>query len=201
MTDPIDRDGERRLVDAAIRGEQGAWRELAARYASTVSAKISHVYLRRVGRKATGSEAQEIAQDVMVRLAKNRSRSLRNYQWRCRLATYISAVTGTCALDRIRADAERRAREAGRVGLEETEESMPHAAAGPPELALTAESVGVLRRALETLPERDRLVLRMYYWEGMPPSAIARGLGTSADYVWVLLKRIHGKIRQEMKIL
>lgn len=200
MTGPSARDEEQGLVAAAIRGEEAAWRRIVLRYGRAISAKISQVYLRRTGRNATEIEAQEIAQEVMVRVARNRARSLRNFRWKCGLATYLSAVAGTCALDRIRADAGRRAREKGRLALEEVEESKPLAAEGPPELMLAAESIDALRRALEGLPERDRLVLRMYYWEGMPPSAIARGLGTSADYVWVLLKRIHGKIRQEMKI-
>lgn len=184
---------------AAIRGDEAAWREIAARYAAAISAKISQVYLRRIGRNAAEAESQEIAQDVFVRLAKNGAQSLRNFQWRCSLATYFSAVAGTAALDRIRMDAASRARDGGRVGLEIAGEDSPLPAQGPAELALAAESVGRLREVLKDLPQRDRLVLRMYYWEGMPPAAIAKGLGTTPDYVWVLLKRAHDKIRQKME--
>ncbi len=186
-------------MDAAIRGDAAAWREIASRYAPNISAKIMQVYLRRAGRVPAEAESQEVAQDVFVRLAKNRARSLRNFRWRCSLATYLSAVAGTAAIDRIRADAGARARDVGRVDLDLAGESCPLPAQGPAELALAAESVGRLREVLADLPERDRLVLRMYYWEGMPPAAIAKGLSTTADYVWVLLKRAHDRIRERME--
>ncbi len=198
MTETLDRDGERRLATSAIRGDEAAWRELAARYARSVSAKISQVYLRRVGRNATETEAQEIAQDVFVRLAKHQAQSLRNFRWKCGLATYLSAVAGTAALDRIRADAGARARAGGRVDLDIAADAVPAPMQEPVELAVRGEAVEELRRILDGLSPRDRLVLRMYYWEGMPPAEIARGLGITADYVWVLLKRIHDRIRRKM---
>lgn len=198
MPQPDDvREEERRLVGACVRGDSGAWRDLAARFGPGIASRIVRIYRRRLGRAPAPAEIQEISQEVFVRLAANRARSLRNFRWRCGLATYLSAVAGTCAIDRIRADAARRERRGRRVDLAVVAESLPSEGAEPLDEALLAERRATVRLLMRDLPDRERLALRMYYWEGMRPAAIARGLGTTEDYVWVLLKRARDRFRRK----
>lgn len=190
---------EQALVGRCIEGDDDAWRDLVSRYAHNVSAKISQVYLRRLGRSATAAEAQEVAQETFVRLAQHEARSLRSFGWRCALATYLSAVAGTTALDRIRKESRASARMGPRSDLASVEEGLADGGGAPDARISATEESARLREAMQGLSRRDQLVLRMYYWEKVPPARIARALGTSADYVWTILKRSIEKLRKEIQ--
>ena len=56
-----------------------------------------------------------------------------------------------------------------------------------------------LRRALRGLPETDRRILYMRYWEGSRLSDIARHLGLPAKPLYRRMARIHAALRRDME--
>lgn len=199
MTAPDDRRGsERALVERCIAGEEDAWREIVSAYGPGAKLKIVQVYLHRTGRPPGPQEQHEILQDLFVRLAKNGAASLRRFQWRCALATYLSAVAGTCALERIRQDARARGRDERRVELEAAGEELTAEERRPIERLEASELRRRLSVALRALPPRERLAIRMYFWEGMPPAQVANALRTTPGYVWVILRRSLRALREGM---
>lgn len=60
------------------------------------------------------------------------------------------------------------------------------------------ERRAALRRALATLPVRDREILTMTAWEGLTPRQIATVMGTSANVVRVRLHRARARLKRQL---
>ncbi len=199
MPDDVSRDSDRDLVARCVAGDSLAWSGFVGRFGGAVASRIAHVYRTRVGRPATDDEIQEVSQVVFTSLFRHQARALRGFQWKCSLATYIGVVASTAALWRIRDEARKRTRHAVPLRLEALSEFPADGAPSPGEEVLQIESAREIHEAVQGLPRRDQLVVMMYFWEGVPPSRIARTLGTTPAYVWVILKRALEKLRKKLE--
>ena len=56
-----------------------------------------------------------------------------------------------------------------------------------------------LRRALESLPQDDRVIVRLRVWEGMSVADISRALNVPQKPLYRRLERIFGRLRQQME--
>jgi RNA polymerase sigma factor (sigma-70 family) len=87
---------------------------------------------------------------------------------------------------RIPADA--RAPDRAEDGIENNERDRAHEGA-----------LAVLRSALEQLPARDQVLLRLHIWEGMTVADIARGLGEEQKGLYRRIERCHKKLRRNLE--
>lgn len=189
---------ERMLVARCAAGEPGAWDALLDRYAGRIARKVSYIHRQRLGRPAHPAEIQEVVQEVFLRLLRDDARALRKFKWRSPFGTYLAVVTASACYDRFRRE---EVRSRGRI-VSDPEPLLarsPAAAQAPEALTLLGESLAELRAVMAGLPERDRLILTMYYWEGLPPARIARGMGITTGYFWVLLNRVLDRIRKRVR--
>ena len=190
---------EKTLVTACLEGRPGAWERLTARCAPAIAAKAAGVYRRRTGRPVSQAEIDDVSQEVFLQLSRDGAKALRDFRWECSLITYILAIATRCIYARL-------ARERGpalaprrRLDLDAVAEEAPSRQAGPKEAALTREEADRVRQIVETLPPRDRLALKMYFWGGASPSRIAPVLGTTPTYVCVVIRRAIEKIKKNME--
>jgi RNA polymerase sigma-70 factor, ECF subfamily len=61
-----------------------------------------------------------------------------------------------------------------------------------------ADDDGRLRQALETLPEADQEVLRLWAWEQLPPREIALAMGLTANAVSLRLHRAKRRLKKAL---
>jgi RNA polymerase sigma factor for flagellar operon FliA len=99
----------------------------------------------------------------------------------------ISSV-GIMALDEVQRSGERSDRST--LG-----ESLPDRAQGPLEVYEAKESKEALREAVDRMPERDRAVLTMYYYDGLTLTEIGRVLGVTESRVC----QIHTKALRQLR--
>ena len=148
-------DGEllRRVGD----GDGGAFEALYRRYARPVFG----LALRRLGDRGRAEEAvQETFASVW--------RSARTYRpERGPGAPWLYAVARNAIVDGARARVDMLAAETA---------DEPSADAGPPERAEQSWTAWRVHRALEELPENERVVLELAYWHGLSQSEIANRL-------------------------
>lgn len=176
---------DRELIARCIAGEAAAWEELVRRHVDL----LSHTVRGSLGAAAGPAEVEDVLQALFLRLWDDGRRRLRGFEGRCRLSTWLAACARRLAIDR-----RRRRREipsgAGEDGRSE-DASPPSLLAelrapgpGPEEAALAGEVEGALRR----LPERDRLLLRLVYWDGASYEEAARFLGAPPNSVspWIV---------------
>jgi RNA polymerase sigma-70 factor (ECF subfamily) len=199
------------LVIACERGDQGAWSDLFEGYGATV---------RSAARSASSNEAMadDVAQSIWADLHGLKLREdgkpagkLAYYSGAGSLGGWLRAVVGQLAIDQHRrqsrlvqpeedADLERMAHDAS----DESDGTSPfHSAPGPEEsLAREMASADVekaLGRALADLDDEDRLLMKLYYFDGLRLREAGAVLGVHEATASRRLTRIHGQVRERVE--
>ena len=155
---------DRELVAAVARGSSEALARLYDRHASTVFALARRVV-------SLAEDAEEVVQDVFSQVWRDASR----YEaGRATVAGWLVMLTRTRAIDRLRS---RKARPD--LGGVEPGAAPPLASAdrNPEQVTLTAEDIRSVRGALNVLPDAQRSLLELAYYEGMTHVEIAERTG------------------------
>lgn len=195
------------LILACERGDQAAWSELVGRYEGCV---------RAAARGAASNEdaAEDLAQSIWAELHGLRLREdgrpsgkIAYYSGRGSLGGWLRAVVSQLAVDQHRrqarlvqteedADFDRLAQEAQR---NEGAFSVTHAAADP-EHALAEKSAAsdvekALAEALRELAPEDRLLIKLYYFDGLKLREAGAVMGVHEATASRRLTRIHAEVR------
>jgi RNA polymerase sigma-70 factor (ECF subfamily) len=170
---------DRALVVAARAGSRDAFDVLVDRYRAPV---VRLAY--RLTRDA--DEAKDIAQDAFFRAY----RRLADFHPDRPFARWLFVIARNASLDALR-----RRRRAAALGSE----GEPLQEPGPEEIALRNEEAERVRQALESLPDRYRLVLELYYVSGLRYREIAEALGIPIGTVKTFLSRAKRQLRAELE--
>lgn len=195
------------LIVACEQGDESAWSDLVARFTTTV---------RSAARSASSNEdaADDLAQSIWAELYGLRVRAdgkpsskLAYYSGRGSLAGWLRAVVGQLAVDQHRkqsrlvqtdedADLDRLAqnRDDGNeqllsVGAVDPEQSLSDRSAG-------AEMQKALARSVKELSDEDRLLVKLYYFDGLRLREAGAVLGVHEATASRRLTRIHGDLRR-----
>jgi RNA polymerase sigma-70 factor (ECF subfamily) len=201
------------LVVACERGDERAWSELVERFGVTV---------RSAARSASSNEelAEDLAQSIWAELYGLRraregderpSGKIAYYSGRGSLGGWLRAVVSQLAVDQHRktsrlvqmeedADFDRLAREAQNA----PEGSGMPAAALDPEQALAQGRAArdveeALARAIKGLDAEDRLLVKLYYFDGLRLREAGAVLGVHEATASRRLARVHTEIRQRVE--
>lgn len=200
------------LVMACEHGDQGAWNDLFEGYSSTV---------RSAARAASSNEAMadDLAQSIWAELHGLKARAdgtaagkLAYYSGAGSLGGWLRAVVGQLAIDQHRKQAKvvqtEEDSEFDRLMLSEAESdgtSTFQAAASPEELLAenlaAADVEKALGRAMTELPDEDRLLVKLYYFDGLRLREAGAVLGVHEATASRRLTRIHGEIRQRVETI
>jgi RNA polymerase sigma-70 factor (ECF subfamily) len=171
---------ETSLLARVAAGESEAFRGLVDRHLPTVLA-IARRMLR------DDAEAEDVAQETMLRLWRNAAGlELGPYGVR----PWLRRVASNLCIDRVRA------RRNTTVMEEVPEESAP-----PSQVRHLAErELGVrVDAALQALPERQRLAITLFHYEGMSQIEVGEVLGISDEAVESLLARARRTLKVALK--
>ncbi len=157
-----DNTSDAELVESLRAGHQDALRLLYGRY----SGLVYTIALKMLG---IASEAEDLAQDVFLNFWKQE-----NFDpSRAALSTYLSVVTRSRALNRLkRSSSQQRSLEKLKaLPLREWTTSTPL------EKASLTEQAQALKLVMAELPDRQRQILEMNFYQGVSQSTIAQQLG------------------------
>jgi RNA polymerase sigma-70 factor (ECF subfamily) len=178
---------ERELVHRCLRREPGAWEEFLATYRDALAGAAGAV-LRRATGSAREEDVEAAVQAALVVLLENNSEVLRSWQGRASLATFLRVIATRVTLNLVRTEARR-----GSLRFR------PLDAAGDPEapapLVEEPPDVAGLRAAMDRLPSRDRLILKLFHLDGATYRQIAALLGIPLNAVSPTLLRAREKLR------
>lgn len=166
---------DRQLVRSIAGGSAEAVADLYDRHAPL----IFGLARRMVGRP---EDAEEIVQDVFAQVWRQ---AARYQEGRATVVGWLVMLTRTRAIDRIRS---RNARP-DRVGASiDVVPALASAAPDPEASALSASDVGVVKRALAVLPEGQRSLVELAYYEGLSHSEIAERTGVALGTIKTRLR-------------
>jgi RNA polymerase sigma-70 factor (ECF subfamily) len=201
------------LIVACERGDERAWSDLVERFGTTV---------RSAARSASSNEemAEDLAQSIWAELHGLRVREdgrpsgkIAYYSGRGSLGGWLRAVVGQLAVDQHRkasrlvqteddADFDRLAQDS-----HNTVEGLGTATASlNPEQALAEERAArdveeALARAIQELEAEDRLLVKLYYFDGLRLREAGAVLGVHEATASRRLARVHTEIRQRVEAI
>jgi RNA polymerase sigma-70 factor (ECF subfamily) len=189
---------ERALVRSLRRGDEDAFRAVVNRHQATM-VRVAQAHVR------DAFVAEEIAQDAWMCLLTGLDR----FEGRSSLRTWLLRVVRNLAVDR--GVAERRSFPGGSLGSDDNALASGAAPAGmgarrwesPPapwhadddHIADSAETMAVIRSAIEALPPRQRAVIQLHDVVGCPSSEVCALLDLSPVNQRVLLHRARERVR------
>lgn len=200
------------LVMACEAGDQSAWNELFEGYSATV---------RSAARSTSSNEAmaEDVAQSIWAELHGLKAREdgrpggkLAYYSGAGSLGGWLRAVVGQLAIDQHRKQARVVQTEddadLDRLVIAGGESDGAHAfqsAASPEELLATdlasADVEKALGHALGELPDEDRLLMKLYYFDGLRLREAGAVLGVHEATASRRLTRIHREVRERVEAI
>jgi RNA polymerase sigma-70 factor (ECF subfamily) len=175
----LERASDARLEDALARSAKGdhvAFAELVSQHQSMVFSLACHFLRDR-------SVAEELAQEVFLNLHQN----LSAIQSPAHLTFWLRKVTVHRCIDQTR-----RQKVRPQVSLEDVPE--PVAAQAEDDMLLSQ----MLRKVVDTLPEKPRMVVILRYQEDLEPAEIARVLKMPLNTVKSHLRRSLALLREKL---
>lgn len=177
-----------RLMGLASAGDMKAFEQLVERHQRLVVGTVG----RMLG---TNSDAEDIAQQVFVRVWKN----LKRYEPRAKFTTWLLKITRNLVFNELR----RRSRHpAGPLQSETDEEERPlkdENATSPDASLLEHELQEAVDAAIAQLPETQRMAVILRRYEELSYEQIAEALDQSVSAVKSLLFRARTELRENLK--
>jgi RNA polymerase sigma-70 factor (ECF subfamily) len=200
------------LVIACERGDERAWTDLFEGYGATV---------RSAARATSSNEAMadDLAQSIWAELHGLKAREdgtaagkLAYYSGAGSLGGWLRAVVGQLAIDQHRKQAKvvqtEEDSDLDRLVLSEAEPDGAHAfqsSASPEDLLAgnmaAADVEQALGQAIAELADEDRLLMKLYYFEGLRLREAGAVLGVHEATASRRLTRIHGEVRQRVETI
>ena len=170
-----------KLVTSFARGDPGAFEEVVRRF----QPQVSRLAFRLLGWRSR-AEVEDVVQEVFLAALTH----CRRFRGQSSLATWLTAIT----LNKCRSH-QRRWRVALRLFLHGRRENDSDAPAPPPvDAPALAETSAAVRRAVQALPQKDREVIVLRYFESLSAHEIAALTGASRSAVEVRLHRARARL-------
>lgn len=188
-------DPDVRLMLEVRDDDASAFEELMLRYQNRVIAVLEHM----VGDR---DQAEDLAQEVFMRVYRAR----KNYQPGAKFATWLFTIVNNVALNALRTRGRRREYNVdatSQSGMMMANPLEGMAVAGSTQMPARrvdkAEMREVVRTAVETLGERQRMAVLLSKFEGMSYQEIAESMEMTTQAIKSLLNRARGKLRTALE--
>ncbi|NOY12252.1 MAG: sigma-70 family RNA polymerase sigma factor [Deltaproteobacteria bacterium] len=169
---------DEQLMLRVAEGNLDAFNELVRRHQRTAW-RIAHRFL------GDPAEAEDVAQEAFLRILAAAPR----YKPSAAFSTYLYRVVARLCIDNTR-----KKRPVFTNTLPETVDSSPD----PATALVQKDRDALIRKALDALPSRQRMVVILKYYEGLRYGEIARAMGTTVKAVERLLGRARKTLQSSL---
>jgi RNA polymerase sigma-70 factor (ECF subfamily) len=185
------------LIGRCIAGEADGWRDLMKKYGALVAHAVRNTFLR-VLKQADSSLVDDAIQAVWLSLCADGCRRLRGFESKAALSTWLTVLSTRRALDYIRS--EMRKGSMRHVHLDDEERDIVKELQMPEsEEQYSLDEVFGLYEAMDRLPAADKLILKMYYLDGLSYRSIAEVMKVAPNTVSSYILRARDKLKKCIK--
>jgi RNA polymerase sigma-70 factor (ECF subfamily) len=187
------RDPDVRVMLRVRDDDPAAFAELVGLYQHRLVGVMHHI----VG---STHEAEDLAQEVFLRVYRTRKK----YRPTAKFSTWLFTIANNLALNALRNRQRRPAvpldvSDSGPLGPRPAEQLVQNRDASASAALQHAELTARIRRALDTLNERQKVAVILNKFEDMGYAEIAEVMGLSAKAVKSLLSRARCRLREELR--
>jgi RNA polymerase sigma-70 factor (ECF subfamily) len=187
------RDPDIRLMLRVRSDEAGAFEELVERYQHRLVGVLHHLI-------GNADEAEDLAQEVFLRIYRARQK----YRPRAKFSTWLFTIANNLALNVLRSRQRKPVvpldtRDSGPLGPRPAEQLVHDRGKQPVQEMQQNELAAVVRAALETLSERQRVAVVLNKFEDMNYAEIAAVMNLTTKAVKSLLSRARSNLRETLK--
>lgn len=194
---------EKELVEKFIAGEKVAQKQFIIEYKNLIYSCIYRA-LEGYGFDLEINLIRELYQEAYLKLLKDDFTNLRRFKWKngSSLATWINHLTRNLVIDYIRKNNKyKEMQQSINEPIKEGEDAELIDTIGDIKYSAlpilgNEENLQLLRKALENLPESDRHLVELLYFQELPYEEIARILDKSIDAIYMQKKRVIEKMKE-----
>ncbi len=182
---------EKELIRRCIARDEKAWKEFLFRYEACIYGTIYRLLSRYSIREP--EVAADIFANVIQKLLSDNCSALRRFNWKSRFSTWLISVTRNKTFDYLRQKMRKPT-----ISLYTPigdDEELERIIKDEFDLEHVLDTNLTAREVLDLLDPKDRLVLKLYYIEGMKEKEIAELLKTTLDAVSARKSRALKKLR------
>ena len=182
---------ERDLIRRLLLRHENAWKEFVHRFERLIFSQVGRT-VHRLNMQVSNSEIEDICAIVFSQLLQDNMKSLRSFNGRSKLGTWLTVITRRASLREL-------------VGKRQQvlDESLQNTVAGNQRDALSElirnEDQDRLKTSMESLGNTDREILTLFYEQNMGYKEISAKLGISVNTVGPKLTRAHKRLRKKMR--
>ena len=183
---------EKNLIERCIAKEDRAWHRFLHEYQRCIHGAILSLLAK------FSIHETEIADDIFAavieKLLVDDCRAMRRFQWNSKFSTWLVSIARNKTYDYLRG-LKRKPTISMSTPIDDEDDAMEKVLASDLDLAHDLEVRLTTEEALEMLPVKEKLILKLYYIEGMKEREIAELLDLSVDAVSARKSRSLKKIR------
>ena len=144
------------LIQNILSGQLPAFEQLVEKYQTMVFTLAFRVLQNH-------EDAEEVAQDVFVKVFN----SLKNFQQKSNFKTWLYRIVYNESINRLRSRKKR-------IPLVDLNEKTTLHLFDPGSINDSSDEIKFIQKAIQNLPETERIILSLYYYEDMPVKEIAK---------------------------
>ena len=144
------------LIQNILSGQLPAFEQLVEKYQNMVFTLAFRVLQNH-------EDAEEVAQDVFVKVFN----SLKNFQQKSNFKTWLYRIVYNESINRLRSRKKR-------IPLVDLNEKTTLHLFDPGSINDSSDEIKFIQKAIQNLPETERIILSLYYYEDMPVKEIAK---------------------------
>ncbi|MBI4563683.1 MAG: sigma-70 family RNA polymerase sigma factor [Planctomycetes bacterium] len=188
---------ERDLVRRCIGGDAEAWRFLIRQYGALI-AHAARTTLQRVLKMADPNQVEDVTQAIWTSLCEDGCRRLRSFEGQSALSTWLTVLSTRRTLDYIRTEMRKGYLKHVRLETEDADLMSELRDPAEPTERFTQEDLSLLYEAMDRLPANERIILKMYYLDGLSYRTIAAILHVAPNTVSSYLFRAREHLKQRL---
>ena len=196
----MDEKDDPRLIEACLKKDLIAWSNLIKKYSGLVYISIEN-RLNKYGISASVHDIEDIRQNIFSDIWKDGK--LSNITNRNDISYWIAVTSGNAAVEYFRS---REARERKntiplrhKIDEEELNEIFPSGVPGPNDELARAETEERISLAIESLPAREKIVIKLHLIHDKKYHEIAEFLSVPKGTVSSYIKRAKEKLKKALK--
>jgi RNA polymerase sigma-70 factor (ECF subfamily) len=184
---------EKQLIGRCIQGDNAAWKAFLHQYGGYIYGTI--VNLLRTASITEPETASDVFAGVIKKLVDNDYRALRGFRWNSRFTTWLVSITRNKTYDYLRS-AKRQPAISLNAPVDDDQDELGEIIASDLDLERDIDARMTAEEVLDRVAPKERLILRLYYLEGMKEREIAGLLSLSVDAVSARKSRALKKLKK-----